>query len=97
MSGQVCLCPLCRNRGCDNADGTKGVCAPGDTPDYCIACDDGRGGYAKPCPWPNDSCTCKSGLTAGLTHPVDILKDLGVKFSPEQEANARDICDREVE
>jgi hypothetical protein len=32
-----------------------------------------------------------------LTHPVDILKDLGVPFSPEGEANARDICDREVE
>jgi hypothetical protein len=32
-----------------------------------------------------------------LTHPVDILIDLGVKFSPAQEANARAICDKEVE
>jgi hypothetical protein len=28
-------------------------------------------------------------LTPGLTHPVDILKDLGYELSPEQEAAAR--------
>lgn len=49
----------CRNGACDNADGSKGICAPGDTSDYCIACDDARGGYSKPCPWPNETCPCK--------------------------------------
>lgn len=50
----------CRNPGCDNADGSKGVCAPGDTTDYCIACDDSRGGFDKPCPWPNEHCPCST-------------------------------------
>lgn len=49
----------CRNGACDNADGSKGVCAPGDTPGYCICCDDNRGGFSKPCPWPSETCPCK--------------------------------------
>lgn len=48
----------CRNVACDNADDSKGICAPGDTPGYCIACDDARGGYDKPCPWPQPTCPC---------------------------------------
>lgn len=54
----------CRNISCDNVDGSKGVCAPGDTSDYCIACDDARGGYSKPCPWPSDTCPCNLDLVA---------------------------------
>lgn len=47
---------ICRNSRCDNGDGSKGVCAPGDTSDYCIACDDARGGYSQPCKWVQPDC-----------------------------------------
>lgn len=56
----------------------------------------GIGGYSWACP------QCKSHhigsrevkmTKQGLTHPVDILKDLGVRMTPEVEAEARRVCD----
>lgn len=40
--------------------------------------------------------TCFTVDAAVLTHPVDILKDLGVYMTPEHEAAARAVCDAPV-
>lgn len=60
--------------GCDNADGSKGVCAPGDTPDYCICCDDARGGYSKPYSWPQPTCPC-GRFDAAAVKPCEMCGD----------------------
>ncbi len=59
LSGEV----KCRNVPCDNADGTKGVCARGDEDGHCIACDDGRGNWTKPCKWWQPTCLKACGRT----------------------------------